>query len=116
MAAVYGLMCALAKRVDSDDDLAERLVDFVVKPLSLETQTAQRPQHVSWRLDVQKSSFKRMEKMWHHFHTIRLLHASQQRWFKSMKNGKNTRTCCEWLLTSVNYEHPLFESWRISSA
>lgn len=112
LTAVYGMMCALAKKAVRDDDITDRMVEFVAKQLGLGADARRQAQHMHGCLDVQKSSFKKMEKLWLHFHSSGLLRASQQRWFKSMKNGKNTRTCCEWLLTFVHRENPMFEVFR----
>eukprot|EP00929_Paragymnodinium_shiwhaense_P022226 TRINITY_DN14249_c0_g2_i1.p1 TRINITY_DN14249_c0_g2~~TRINITY_DN14249_c0_g2_i1.p1 ORF type:complete len:354 (-),score=77.34 TRINITY_DN14249_c0_g2_i1:161-1222(-) len=107
LTATYGEMCAVARSLHSRPAVLDRLMLFLSKHLGSSCDVFPNPQHVMWSLDVKQSSFKSLEKMWHHFHTSRLLGATRQRWFKRMKNSHNTRTCCEWLLIKVNTEHPL---------
>lgn len=105
LTAIYGEMCAKARKVAADAALLDRMARFVCCAHPPARAAMDRAQHVIWTLDIKQSSFKNLEKMWRHFHSKRVIEAHQQRWFKSMKNGKNTRTCCEWLLTRVNFEH-----------
>ncbi|CAK0856760.1 unnamed protein product, partial [Prorocentrum cordatum] len=108
LTAVYGEMCAKAREATTVEGLSGRMASFVCSAHAPAGARMRHAQHVVWGLDVRQSSFKNLEKMWRHFHSKRLIDAHQQRWYKSMKNGKNTRTCCEWLLTRVNFGHQAF--------
>merc|ERR1739848_668443 len=90
LTAVYGEMCAVARRATGVCELSTRMASFVIGAIGTPGSTSlaleavlRRPQHVLWHLDVRQSGFKSLEKMWRHFHSKRLLEAHQQRWYKS---------------------------------
>lgn len=125
MSAIYGEMCAGARRTWSCDDRLAKVEAQVIQMQGPANKTAQvaflegcRPHHIAWPqvvADLRRSGFKSLEKMGNHYHKTRLIDVFNQRWRKRIHHSPNIRVCTEWLLTKVNREHPMYvehSAWR----
>lgn len=117
LTAIYGEMTSCARRALVCTELRTHLEASTVQKFadaSLQHH-ASRPHHILWSLDVKRSSWKNLPKLWKHFRSIGLIETCQQRWFKQIHHSGNTRTCSESLLKHVNKSHPLLRdhaSWQ----
>eukprot|EP00927_Polykrikos_kofoidii_P033800 TRINITY_DN28645_c0_g1_i1.p1 TRINITY_DN28645_c0_g1~~TRINITY_DN28645_c0_g1_i1.p1 ORF type:complete len:479 (+),score=70.51 TRINITY_DN28645_c0_g1_i1:109-1545(+) len=121
MSAIYGEMCAVAKKTCLCPERRARLEMEVFqsdKKVPAGFFEGRHPRHVHWSTackELSKSSFKTLEKLGRHFNTAKLIEVRVERWRKTVHHTPNTRSCKEWLLINVNRSHPLYlehAAWR----